>query len=242
MTAFLYIFQPSGISHAAGNKFLICLGFGISGALGYFIYEFAFSQLLKSIAINWTYGKWLWYSLGVLFFISLANFLYARYLIFGFMDWSLFPYMIKGTLMFGIPILTMIMVFFWQEEKKYQGIANEINANPTKRSTPNLSKEKTIFNIPIHQIRYVEALQNYITIGYLTIDGQFKKQTERATLKSILQEIEGSTIIRTHRSFLVNQQSILDTAGNSQGLLLTLADTDKKVPVSRSYVPVFRKA
>ena len=73
-------------------------------------------------------------------------------------------------------------------------------------------------------------------------DGQLKKQTDRATLKSILQAAIGSAIVRTHRSYLVNQEAIIATEGNAQGLLLTLSDCEVKVPVSRTYVPVFKKA
>ena len=93
---------------------------------------------------------------------------------------------------------------------------------------------------PISHIRYIESLQNYVTIGYVDETQQFKKQTERATLKGILQTVDKNAIVRTHRSFLVNQQAIVETAGNSQGLLLTLAHVDKKIPVSRSYVSTFR--
>lgn len=243
MTLFLYIFQPSGISEVQSNKFWICLGFGISGSLGYFIYEFTFNQWLKllNVSINWTYGRWLLYSLGVLFFISLANFLYARLLIFGYMDWQLFPYMIKGTLLFGIPMLTIIILFFWNEEKKHKEIAQGINQDQTNISTTVFSDDIVIFNIPVSQIKYIEALQNYVTIGFIDHQGQLKKQTERATLKSILATVKNQAIVRTHRSFLVNPKAITTADGNSQGLLLTLSNCNKKIPVSRSYVSVFRK-
>ena len=99
-----------------------------------------------------------------------------------------------------------------------------------------------LFDIPVKQIKYIEALQNYVTIGFINREGQLQKQTERATLKSILATTKESSILRTHRSFLVNQQAIINTVGNSQGLLLTLSDCDKKIPVSRSYVPAFKSA
>jgi len=246
MTLFLYIFQPSGISEAESDKFLICLGFGVTSALAYFIYELIFNQLFKlqKGRPNWTFGKWLLYSIGVLFCISLANFLYIRLLFFGYIQWNLFPYMIKGVFMFGIPVLAMSTFLLLQQEQKYELIADKINqqkANiPTTISTKVSTNDQSIFNIPVNQIKYIEALQNYIVIGYLNEEGQLKKQTERATLKSILQEVEGASIVRTHRSYLVNQQAIVATAGNAQGLLLTLSNCDKEIPVSRSYVAAFR--
>jgi len=238
-TLFLYIFQPSGLS-TANPKFLICLGFGIAGALGYFLYELGFSQLVKRVPIKWTYGKWLTYSIGVLFFIALANFLYVRHLVFGYMDWRLFPAMLRGVFLLGIPILSVMLAFLYREEKKYQSIAEEMNAEKVSTFIAPSSDNLKIFGIPISHIRYIESLQNYVTIGYVDETQQFKKQTERATLKGILQAVDKNAIVRTHRSFLVNQQAIVETAGNSQGLLLTLAHVDKKIPVSRSYVSTFR--
>ena len=122
----------------------------------------------------------------------------------------------------------------------YESIATQINEQkPSPSTLPN--NDFTILNIPVNQIKFVEALQNYVTISFLDSDGQLKKQTERTTLKSILKEAEGSSIVRTHRSYLVNQNAIIETSGNAQGLILTLSDCDVKVPVSRTYVPIFKK-
>lgn len=241
MTLFLYIFQPSGIA-GASDKLLLCLGFGITGALAYLLYELVFKQLakLKKTPIHWTFGKWLMYSIGVLFFISLANFLFVRYMYFGYMDWNMFPYMIKGVFMFGIPVLAVMTLILLRDEKKYQAIAEEINQQKNQSNLP--FDNLTLFDIPVGQIKYIEALQNYVTIGFINSNGQWKTQTERATLKSILEKTGKSTIVKTHRSFLVNRQAITKTEGNSQGLLLTLSDCDKQIPVSRSYVPTFKSA
>ena len=241
MTLFLYIFQPSGISDVS-DKLLLCLGFGITGALSYLIYEVVFKQLtkLKKERIDWTFGKWLLYSIGVLFFISLGNFLFVRYMYFGYMKWEMFPYMIRGVFMFGIPVLSVVTLILLRDEKKYQAIAEAINQQTTTTIIP--SKDLVLFDIPIGQIKYIEALQNYVTIGFINSSGQWKTKTERATLKSILEKTGKSAIVKTHRSFLVNRQAITKTEGNSQGLLLTLSDCDKQIPVSRSYVPSFKSA
>ena len=242
MTLFLYLFQPSGISEAEANKFLLCLGFGVSGALAYFVYELIFNQLFKltKAPTEWTFGKWLLYSIGVLFTISLVNFLYIRLVFFGYIQWNLFPYMIKGVFMFGIPVLAVATLILLREEKKYQSIAAKINQQNKSVAKFSNTNDLTLFDIPVKQIKYIGALQNYVTIGFINREGQLQKQTERATLKSILATTKESSILRTHRSFLVNQQAIINTVGNSQGLLLTLSDCDKKIPVSRSYVPAFK--
>lgn len=138
------------------------------------------------------------------------------------------------------PIIVLGRLALMKQEKKYQKIAAEINqqkATPTEIISTN---DLSICNIPIGQIKYIEALQNYAIIGFINAEGQLNKQTERATLKSMLTMTKGSSIQRTHRSFLVNRDAIIATSGNAQGLLLTLSDCDKQIPVSRTYVPVFR--
>ncbi len=80
-TLFLYLFQPNDLSDKEGDIFWICLGFGIATALSYFLFEFLFKQIvkLKKEPIHWTYGKWLLYSFGVLFFMSLGKYSLLNY-------------------------------------------------------------------------------------------------------------------------------------------------------------------
>jgi len=240
---FLYIFQPFGISSLASNKFIICLGFGSMTFLGVFVYSALADQLYFLIGKKgqWTFGKWILNNLGIMFFISLANFLFARLVLFGFIEWNLFPAMIYGTFMIGIiPFTILGGIALFQQEKKYQTISEEINAvqKPAPDSFNNTSI--AVFDIPTSRIKYVEALQNYIKIAYLNPEGNLKVRTERGTLKEVLEKTAGSTIIKCHRSYLVNTDAIITTSGNAQGLLLVLSDCDQSIPVSRTFVPLFR--
>ena len=243
VTFFLYIFQPFGIDTLESHKFFICLGFGAMTFLGAAVYEIFLHRVLKIRKRQqpWTFGKWILDSLGIMLFISLANFLFARLLLFGYIQWDLFPPMLYSTFMIGIiPVVTLGAFALLKTEKKYQEIAQEIN-----QSKPSLDAEKQlnkhlIFGIPIHQIRYIEALQNYAKIGFLNKSGDFKVKIERTTLKRILEETKDTSIIKSHRSFLVNKNTILNSTGNAQGLLLILADCDKVIPVSRTRVKFFR--
>ncbi len=244
ITLFLYVFQPFGISTLDSYKFLICLGFGSMTFFGGAIYEIIVYQILKlkGPPEKWTYGKWILHNLGIMIFISFANFIFARLLIFGYIQWNLFPQMIYATFMIGIiPLVAIGGLSLYRNEKKYQIIANEINQSKTASSKIKDSDNLSIFDIPTDQIRYIEALQNYAKIGYINSEGYLKVQIERITLKRILTETEGTAIIKCHRSFLVNKDTIITIAGNAQGLLLSLSDCDKVIPVSRTLVPIFRK-
>ncbi|MDW3648938.1 MAG: LytTR family DNA-binding domain-containing protein [Bacteroidia bacterium] len=240
---FLFVFQPFGISTIESNKFLICLGFGAMTFLGSSLYEFIVGKVLKlkGELEKWTLGKWMLNNLGIMLVISLANFLFARLVFFGYIQWELFPAMMYGTFMIGIiPISVLGAFIVWQQEKKYIGIAESMNQQPLSSSSQKAINEKHLFQIPLSNIRYIQGLQNYVSLAYINEEGLLKKKTERATLKHILDNLSDSSIIRSHRSFLVNSSYILSASGNAQGLLLSLADCDREIPVSRTYVPTFR--
>lgn len=244
ITLFLIIFEPFGISTLGSDRYWVCAGFGAVTFFSSLLYEYAFGHVLKlkGKGQKWTYGKWIIYNLALMLFISLANFLYARLAIFGYIIWSLLPDMIYGTFMVGIiPVLAIGAFALLIAERRHIEMAAEINA---KTSDPGPATEsslqKTLFGIPLSQIRYVEALQNYVKVGFLETSGQHATKTERATIKQILEETKGSSIVKCHRSFLVNRDAITSTKGNAQGLLLSLSDCPSSIPVSRSFIPSFR--
>jgi len=243
---FLYVFKPFGIHTLESKQFLICLGFGVVSFIASVLYELVivFVLKVKGIGVSFTYGRWIVYIVGVMIFISLANFLFIRISFFGHVDWSLFQYMLRGTLAIGVfPIVAMGAFALMQQEKKYQGIAAHINqkgSNREKSEQASNTQGGKLFDIATEQIRYVEAMQNYLKIGYLDAQGKLHEKIERATLKSVLDQDLGEALVRCHRSYLVNMDSIISTSGNAQGLILSLADCDRSIPVSRSFIPNFR--
>jgi LytTr DNA-binding domain len=240
---FLYVFRPFGISSIESNAFLICAGFGLMTFLAAIIYELIIGKVLKlkGELEHWTFGKWIIYNLGAMLVISLANFLFARTLIFGFIDWILLPHMIYGTFMVGIiPMSVLGGLSVLIQEKKYQNIATTINQETTPIPDSPKVEGKSLFGIPINRIKYVRALQNYVTIGHVTEEGRFKIVTQRTTIKNIEETTLGTSVVKVHRSFLVNRNAVVSISGNAQGLLLHLGDCDRTVPVSRSYITSIR--
>ncbi|NJN42416.1 MAG: LytTR family transcriptional regulator [Flammeovirgaceae bacterium] len=241
ITFFLYVFQPFGISTLESDLFLICLGFGSMTFAGAMVYELSVVQLLKlsGLKSNWTFGKWIVNMVGIMILSASSNFIFALPGFFGYIQWELFPDMMYSTFMIGIiPVTVLGAITMMTREKKFQKIAEEINQQKAARDD-HTTTDITLFTIPIRQIRYIEALQNYVKIGHINADG-WNVQTERATLKNILEEVKGSPMVKCHRSFLVNRNAIISTNGNAQGLLLTLSDCEKIIPVARSYVDSFR--
>ncbi|WP_222982940.1 LytTR family DNA-binding domain-containing protein [Flagellimonas meishanensis] len=243
VTFFLFIFQPFGIQTLESNKFPICLGFGSMTFIAAMLYDLVVYRLLglRGKQQDWTLGKWIIHNLGIMLLISLANFLFARILIIGYIDWSLFPTMIYSTFMIGIiPITVLGVITVFNQERKYQGIANHINQKNIHGFRDVETRNRDFLEIPTKQIRYIEALQNYVKVYYIDSKDQLRTVIERTTLKEVLAKAKNSGIVKCHRSYLVNKNAIVSTSGNAQGLLLALSGCNHLVPVSRSFVSVFR--
>ena len=56
----------------------------------------------------------------------------------------------------------------------------------------------------------------------------------RVNLKNIENQLADTSLIRCHRSYIVNVNAIRHVAGNTNGYKLTVRDTDFEVPVSRA--------
>ncbi|MFK8031511.1 MAG: LytTR family DNA-binding domain-containing protein [Gammaproteobacteria bacterium] len=244
---FLYTFKPFGLHSIESGYGKLCVGFGVMSFTASMIYEWLVVRVLKfkGEGTHFTFGRWIVYFVGAMLLISVANFLYVRLAVMGSIDWSLFPYMLRGTLAIGFfPIVVIGAWALLVQEKKYQGIAHEFNQQSGLEEPGaepfSAAGEAELFGVPVNDIRYIEAMQNYIKIMRVDPAGQTSKQVERATLKSLLNQDLGQSITRCHRSFLVNRDAIVSSTGNAQGLQLTVRDCESTVPVSRSYVAAFR--
>lgn len=239
---FLYLFKPFGIGSLESGQFLLCLGFGGMTFLASIIYEYGIARVvgIKGGGARFTFWKWIIYFSGAMLSISLANFLFVRLVLFGDIQWALFPAMMRGTFAIGIiPIVFLGAMALVRQENKYQRISSEINlSDAAQPAAGNLAA--SAFGVPLKSIRYIEALQNYVKVGYINDDGQLAVKLERDTLKNALSKTENSAIVRCHRSFLVNKDAVVSTSGNAQGLLLALAECDKEIPVSRTFISGFR--
>lgn len=242
---FLFLLKPFGLS-ARSDLATLSLGFGLVTFFVGLIHDLLVRRILKirTDLPSWTLWKWILNMLILIVLITVGNFV--------FMNWwtgwigldlqSLLNVLVNTALVGIIPVVFIGLLVQNRENKK-----NALEAD--KISLPNAASPTTGSNVVIegidyleHEIRFIEAQQNYVSI-YFVKEGQLQNKVVRTTFRNLEELLDGSSVIRCHRSFFVNKKDVVEVKGNAQGLKLALRDLpEKSIPVSKSYTQVVKAA
>lgn len=97
--------------------------------------------------------------------------------------------------------------------------------------------EKGIMRLSVQteNLLYIESSDNYAVIYYNNL-GKIKKYLIRNTLKNIEKDLEKTSVVRCHRSYLVNFNRVTVMKKTKEGAVLELdVDNTPELPVSKSY-------
>ena len=218
--------------------FLMCLGYGLVTFLTSLLVHLFLKHIvgLRMNDSSFTLGRWIVTTLLLLIVLGIANYYFMR-TFFGPNSVVLLN-IIVGTFIVGLfPIVFIGSMAVMRGERQYEAIATDLNTN---KILAEIKQGQKLFDIDINAIRYIKSMQNYVTIGY--VNQNFEKDIFRQTISALEDELANTSLIRCHRSYIVNLPHIEEVEGNAQGLRLQLSDTDEIVPVSRSYVSSVRNA
>jgi hypothetical protein len=247
---FLFLIRPFSIEGEWVDLAMASAGFGAVTVVFGWIFEFSTRYVfrLKMDGPSWTLGKWILTSIILIVWIGLGNYLFVNWL----MDWRAMGYfsflrMIGYTSLIGIfPVALSGVLIQLRETQKNEESASDISENlksslEVGQTMVTLEPENGVeLRVNASDIRYVEAMQNYVTVWFVQ-NGKVEKEVLRTTLTAIEKQLENTDVIRCHRSYLVNVDCIETVSGNAQGLKLKLESiTDFEVPVSRSFIPQVR--
>ncbi|MFK7771457.1 MAG: LytTR family DNA-binding domain-containing protein [Saprospiraceae bacterium] len=251
ITFFLYFFQVGGMNNYDGNAFLMCLNFGVITVVVALFFDFfvAYVLKIKKDEPSWTLKKWIIYMFLLLILISQVNYAYYCYLA-GFKNigWEDFWAMIFYTVSVGIfPVVFSGLIVQIKSNQRNQIQAADLQTSFPKKEIHHevvhlfSDNKNQNFQIPINDIFYIEAMQNYVSVCYFKNETT-QKELLRNTIKNLEAQLDSTILIRCHRSFIVNSDLIENVEGNAQGLRLSLKKLDDfEVPVSRKYIPVLKK-
>jgi len=251
ISVFIVIFQPFDLAYLEGTQaFFILAGYGGVTFLALLLDLFLLPNLFPKWFSErfWTVKKQIYYFTWILFTIAVGNYLYTL----NFTD--LIKFSISGfflfqfyTVVIGIFPVSYIVVFtqikFQRKNQKATAEINlqlEENAQQPRDTLPvpiSFGKGNEAFEIPTSELLFVEAMGNYIKVHFL-LNGKSQTEIIRTRLKEVKNSLaHNPAIIQCHRAYIINLCNILKAEGNAQGYLLEVKGTDKKVPVSRKFIP-----
>ena len=249
---FLALFRPFGIDTIQEDVLLYLSGFGIISTV-----VTAFSFIVLPLIVprqmntnNWTTGKNVLLIVWILMIITILNYIYAQFLVSTVYVEALIQQENTGILAwifmtFSVGIFPVLLIIYFAERKLLkdnQKVADEINKgihkSPAHLGQPiSLESGKdNYFNINTGDLICVRAEGgNYSTVFWQDELG-IKKEFLRLTLLSFLELVHAElTIVRCHKSYVVNIEKVKNVRGNARSLTLELNGLDFEVPVSRSF-------
>ncbi|MCB9187546.1 MAG: LytTR family transcriptional regulator [Flavobacteriales bacterium] len=248
---FLFLIRPFNIEGPWADLAWASVGFGAVTVVFGWAFELATRYVfrIQTDGPRWTLGKWILMSTVLVVWIALGNYLFVNFL----SGWRAAGYfnfirMIGYTSLIGIfPVALSGVVIQLRAAKQNEDVATDISDHLKAEKVEHTGKtivlepengQQLVLNVS--DVRYVEAMQNYVTVWYLK-DGKPHKEMLRATVGFMEEQFAQTDVIRCHRSYLVNVDCIEKVSGNAQGLRLQLLDvSDVEIPVSRSFIPKVR--
>ena len=242
---FLLVFQPFGLSTAPGSILLKTAVYGLIT----FLINSAFTVFIIKIfdESKWTILHQIIFYLVLLISIALANFYYTKTFD-PLLGWNPSSFVLYTA---AIGLFPIVFFIFFQQNRlfnRYKIESGEVN-NALKKIKPaqgdfgeaftSQTSKGTSLSIQQHNIVFIESVGNYLLIHHLSEDKIIQSKI-RGTLKTIIKELNPILQI-THRAFIVNSRYISSARGNAQGLKLTVKHAENEIPVSRSYVSLFRR-
>ena len=147
---------------------------------------------------------------------------------------------VKTSLILLIPYVLCYIYFVWQENlRELRSLRKQIERDETvlQKTYVQILDEKGEIRLSIRRdsLTLIESADNYVCIYYLNGD-KIKKAMVRNTLSRVAEHLQGSRIVRCHRSYMVNldHAKILHREKDSVFIELGIEGVPD-VPISRTY-------
>jgi hypothetical protein len=114
-------------------------------------------------------------------------------------------------------------------------LANSNQDNPDNSITIKGDNKKEFLTLNKKQLLYISSEKNYASVFYLN-DNKIKEELIRTSLTKIENQLKDNrSIIRCHKSYIVNSIHVEKIIGNARNYSLKIHDTDILIPVSRKF-------
>lgn len=131
-------------------------------------------------------------------------------------------------------------------ESTLRELTEQLAALQSRKATPlkwiRAQVGRTLRLIPVEDIDYLKSDSKYTRVAWRGDDGKPAEALVRTPLKSFVAQLEPSQFVQVHRSVLVNLRAIDHVVrGDNETADVHLKGRDEVLPVSRSYLHLFRQ-
>ena len=185
--------------------------------------------------------QYILWSLAEVLFMALFYTLYEKvFLKDGRLVADLLKVSIQNTaLVLLLPYSVLWLYFSWKDKKMLLAdlVSGSHAAEPAKNMVPFYDEKGVLrLSVKMENLLYIEASDNYVTIGYLNKD-KVSRFLLRNTLKRMEELFANTPMIRCHRSFMVCLDKVKVIRKDKDGLMLELdVPIALDLPVSKTYV------
>lgn len=254
--AFLFIFQPFGLTGSGRAHLFFLLGYGAITSGIMLTLNVLLPLIFRSLfdESRWTTGREITYTTLNILLIAVANYLYTLAMTSftgGFIELLWF---IGVTFLVGLFPTTAVVLLKERRDRKHFSLDSARLSNQLKSasgeaalkaddmiSLPSFNRSEDDLTVRRSSLRLLRSADNYVEVFFM--EG---KTVRKVVLRSTLKEMEEvlsphPSFFRCHKSYLVNLGAVQRISGNAQGYKLHVNDLDNPVPVSRSYNELIRE-
>ena len=153
---------------------------------------------------------------------------------------------VKTSLILLIPYTMCYTYFVWQENRReLRSLRKQIDRDETvlQKAYIQILDEKGEMRLSIRRenLVMIESADNYICVYYLNGD-KTKKSMVRNTLSRVAEHLQGTRIVRCHRSYMINLDYAKILHRDKEGVFIELGiEGMPDIPISKTYADNIRE-
>ena len=153
---------------------------------------------------------------------------------------------VKTFLIVFIPYALCYIYFIWQENmRELSALRKQIERDETvlQKAYVQILDEKGEMRLSVRRenLLLIESADNYVCVYYLNGD-KTKKTMVRNTLSRVAEHLQGSRVVRCHRSYMINLEHAKVMHRDKEGVFVELGiEGVPDVPISRTYADNIRE-
>nr|WP_321485722.1 LytTR family transcriptional regulator DNA-binding domain-containing protein [uncultured Draconibacterium sp.] len=132
----------------------------------------------------------------------------------------------------------LLLIYYKKHSEEIEQLKNKLSGTDKNRLlTFTDDKGKPRFSVRSKDFLYIESTDNYVTVTFI-LEGKLQRKLLRNTMKNMESQIGSQSILRCHRSFMVNTQNVDFVQKENKKLFLHLNSSETTIPVSEKYSPL----